>query len=216
MAAPGRLPAPSVTAIRMTDVAVATLFTNCAPFAIGLMGLAGLSDRPSQRFWQSLPLAFAGVLLLIGLNRTAGGSIAGDLLALGAAVFYGGYIVCIRELRARGAHPASLMFGVTIASAALLLPQFVHAGSPVPVDATTWSLLFCLVFIGQIAGQGLVTIALRDLPASLSSVILLVQPVMAAALSWMFLSERLTAAQAGGMILVLGAIGLATSGRQPA
>lgn len=203
-------------AIRTTDVAVATLFTNCAPFAVGLMGLVGLSDRPSRRFWQSLPLALFGVLLLIGLNRFGGGSIAGDLLALCAAVFYGGYIVCVRELRACGAHPASLMLGVTIASTVLLLPLFIHAGLPVPTDFGTWLLLFGLVFIGQIAGQGLVTIALKDLPASLGSVILLVQPIVAAILSWLFLSEQLSAIQVGGIVLVLLAIAIATTDRRPA
>src|SRR5260221_671159 len=60
--------------IRMTNVALATLFTNCAPFFVGLMGLFGLSDRPTRRFWQALPVALLGVLLLIGLGIAFGDS----------------------------------------------------------------------------------------------------------------------------------------------
>lgn len=199
-------------AIRMTDVAIATLFTNCAPFFVGFMSLVGLTERPSPRFWQALPVALSGIILLIGITPLAGGAIAGDFLALSAAIFYAGYIVSVRELRARGARPAWLMVGVTIASTVLLFPLFWRAGAPIPSDAATWLLLLVLVLVGQIAGQGLVTIALRDLPASLGSVVLLVQPVVAAVLSWVLLAERLSLLQSGGIILVLAAITIATTG----
>lgn len=198
--------------IRMTNVAVATLLTNCAPFFVGLAGLVGLSDRPTRSFWLALPLALLGIVLLIGLSSLSGGSLAGNLLALVAAAFYGGYLVGVRELRARGAAPAFLMVWVTAGSAVLLIPLFVMAGAPVPTDPRTWMLLAILILIGQVVGQGLVTLALRDLPASLSSLVLLIQPLVAAALSWVFLSETLTLLQAGGMAIVLTAIALATMG----
>ena len=196
--------------IRMTNVALATLFTNCAPFFVGLMGLFGLSDRPTRRFWQALPVALLGILLLIGLSGLSDGAVAGNLLGLCAGMFYGGYLVCVRALRARGAPPAVLMVWVSAGSAALLAPLFVAAGAPVPADPRTWALLAVLVLAGQVAGQGLVTIALRELPASLGSIVLLIQPVAAAGLSWALLSETLSGLQVFGMALVLVAIGTAT------
>ncbi len=54
------------------------------------------------------------------------------------------------------------------------------------------------------------TIALRELPASLGSIVLLIQPVAAAGLSWALLSETLSGLQVFGMALVLVAIGTAT------
>lgn len=196
--------------IRMTNVAIATLFTNCAPLFVGLAGLAGLSERPTTRFWQALPLALGGAVLLIGVSGRSNGSVSGDLLALCAAMFYGGYLICVRTLRARGASPALLLVWVTAGSAVLLMPLFVAAGAPVPADLKTWLLLLALVLAGQILGQGFVTIALRELPASLGSIVLLVQPVVAGALSAAFLSERLSALQLFGMALVLAAIAAAT------
>ncbi|MFN3688702.1 hypothetical protein [Salinarimonas sp.] len=44
-------------------------------------------------------------------------------------------------------------------------------------------MLAALVIVGQLAGQGLVVTALKDLPVSLGSLVLLLQPVSAAALS---------------------------------
>jgi drug/metabolite transporter (DMT)-like permease len=202
-------------AIRMTNVAVATLFTNCAPFFVGLLGIVGLSDRPTRRFWQALPMALVGAILLIGANSMGGGAISGDLLALCAAMFYAGYLVIVRELRAQGATSSSVMVWVTAISTILLLPLFVMAGAPVPTSWQTWSLILVLVFVGQFLGQGLVTIALRQLPASLSSIVLLIQPVIAAVLSWAILSETLDFLQISGMVIVLAAIAYATMGRSP-
>ena len=202
-------------AIRMTNVAVATLLTNCAPFFVGLLGIAGLSDRPTRRFWQALPVALVGAILLIGANSMGGGSISGDLLALFAAMFYAGYLVIVRELRARGATSSSVMVWVTAMSTVLLLPLFVMAGAPVPKSWETWSLILVLVFVGQFLGQGLVTIALRQLPASLSSIVLLIQPVVAAVLSWAVLSEHLDFLQLSGIAVVLAAIAYATMGKPP-
>jgi len=203
-------------AIRMTNVAVATLLTNCAPFFVGLLGIVGLSDRPTRRFWQALPVALVGAILLIGANSMGGGAISGDLLALCAAMFYAGYLVIVRKLRAQGATSSSVMVWVTAMSTVLLLPLFVMAGAPVPKSWETWSLILVLVFVGQFLGQGLVTIALRQLPASLSSIVLLIQPVIAAILSWAILSETLDFLQISGMAIVLAAIAYATMGRSPA
>jgi drug/metabolite transporter (DMT)-like permease len=103
-----------------------------------------------------------------------------------------------------------LMVWITAGSAALLAPLFLAAGAPVPADSRTWALLVTLALVGQVAGQGLVTIALRELPASLDSIVLLIQPLVAAGLSWALLSETLSGLQVFGMSLVLVAIGAAT------
>lgn len=198
-------------AIRMTDVAIATLFTNCAPFAVGVLGLIGLSDRPSSRFWIALAVALLGIGLLIGFKQLGGGRIEGDLLALSAAMLYGGYIVCVKKLRAAGATSTSIMLVVTSVSAVILFPVFWVSGHPLPSDLQTWLLLLGLVGIGQIAGQGLVAIALSDLPASLGSLVLLVQPVVAAVLSWILLGEHLSLMQIVGIAFVLLAIAVASA-----
>lgn len=198
-------------AIAMTDVAVATLLTNCAPFFVGLMGLVGLTDRPTRAFWVALPVALVGIALLIGVNVTGGGSAAGDALALVASALYAGYLVCVRELRARGASTLRIMVVVTAGSAALLALLFVRAGAPVPTDVETWLLLAALVFVGQLAGQGLVAVALKELPVALGSLVLLLQPVAAGVLSWALLGEILAPVQIVGIAIVLFAIGYAGS-----
>ncbi|ACA19091.1 protein of unknown function DUF6 transmembrane [Methylobacterium sp. 4-46] len=203
-------------AIGATNVAVATLFTNCAPFFVGLFGLIGLADAPTARFWQALPAALAGTALLIGLDGTnPAGGLAGSAAALLAGALYGGYLTVVKALRARGATPIRVMAAVSVGSTLLLLPLFWRQGMPVPNAVRVWLLLAVLVLFGQVAGQGLVTVALRHLPVALSSLVLLIQPVVAALLSRILLGETLSLIQASGIGLVLAAIALAAMPVRP-
>ncbi len=65
---------------------------------------------------------------------------------------------------------------------------------------------------GSRCGQGLITYALAHLPAAFSSVALLLQPVVAAALAWILVGEPVGVWQALGGIIVLGGIVLARRG----
>ena len=59
------------------------------------------------------------------------------------------------------------------------------------------------------SGQGLIAYAFGHLPASLTSINLLLQPVFAAALGWIFLSQAMVGKQMAGAIIVLGALAIA-------
>jgi drug/metabolite transporter (DMT)-like permease len=61
----------------------------------------------------------------------------------------------------------------------------------------------------HVAGQGGVAWALGRLPASITAVTILIQPLVAAGLSWIVFGETLAPVQALGGALVLGAIVLA-------
>ena len=61
----------------------------------------------------------------------------------------------------------------------------------------------------HVAGQGGVTWALGRVPASLTSLVVLIQPVAAAALAWMLFAETMTPIQMAGGVLVLIGIVLA-------
>ena len=78
-----------------------------------------------------------------------------------------------------------------------------------PESPGGWLLLLGLALISHVGGQGLITYALAHLPAAFSSVTLLLQPVFAALLAWMLLSEALGLGQALGGLLVLWGIFLA-------
>ncbi|WP_080635305.1 DMT family transporter [Pseudomonas asplenii] len=98
------------------------------------------------------------------------------------------------------------MLLITAGCSVLLLPAFILSGAPLPHDLSTWALLLALVLSGQVAGQLLVTLALKKLSAAFSSLVLLLQPVIATVLSWSLLDEVLTATQLLGMTIIFLAI----------
>ena len=87
----------------------------------------------------------------------------------------------------------------TTITAIVLLPVALLFPQPFfPASASGWLILLGLALVTQIFGQGLIAYAFAHLPASLSSVSLLIQPVMATVFAWMLFAEPI------GLIQVLG------------
>ena len=63
-----------------------------------------------------------------------------------------------------------------------------------------------MALVAQIAGQTVIAYALAHLPASLSSVSLLVQPLTATVAAWVIFGETIGGMQAAGGALLLGGI----------
>ncbi|WP_300730177.1 DMT family transporter [Pseudomonas sp.] len=193
-------------AIRRTDVAIATLLTNCAPFFVVLMGMAGIIEKPKSWEIGCLLLAMGGMYVLCAMDKTVSRDYWGEVLALLAAFFYAAYIVTIKKVRAYNCPASVIMLYITLGCSLVLLPAFIFSGTPLPLSLSTWTLLLALVLCGQVFGQLLVTLSMKGLSASFSSIVLLLQPIIAAALSWALLGETLTLTELTGMAIVLSAI----------
>ena len=136
----------------------------------------------------------------------------GDGLGLATAVFYAAYMLAVKKLRADFS-TATVMAWSTAAGAIVLLPLALISGeSIVATTAAGWGVLLALALISHVGGQGLIAYALAHLPAAFSSVSLLLQPVAAALLAWLILSEALGLLQALGGAVVLAGIAIARRG----
>lgn len=193
--------------IRFTSVANATLLANLSPVFVTVGSVWLFGDRINARFLAGLVLALTGSTVVVADSFTVSfQTVLGDCFGVIAAVFYSGYLLGISRLR-RHASAVEVMWWSTLACAAALLPVVLLLGEPLwPQSARGWAVLLGLAFVSQIAGQGLIAYALAHLPASFSSVSLLVQPVAAAVFAWMLLAEPFDAQQALGGVIVLAGI----------
>ena len=99
----------------------------------------------------------------------------------------------------------------SLVTAAILLPLALLSGEVFfPATHTGWAKLLGLAVVSHVAGQSLIAYALAHLPATLSSVGLLLQPVMAGLFAWVLLGEVLSAVAIAGAVLVLVGIRIAT------
>jgi drug/metabolite transporter (DMT)-like permease len=200
--------------ILFTSVANSTLLANLAPIFVTLAGWLLWKQRVTRTFLAGMTIAIAGMFVLVGPNFTAGGTrLLGDALGALTAVFYAGYFLSIKVARDAGASTARLMAWSTTITALVLLPIALLAPQPFwPSSASGWLVLLGLAIVTQILGQGLIAYAFAHLPASLSSVSLLIQPVMAAIFAWLLFGEAIGPLQFIGGAIVLAGIWLSKKG----
>ena len=200
--------------IMYTSVANSTLLANLAPIFVTLAGWVLFRKRVTRTFLVGMVAAIAGMFILVGPNFAIGGTrLAGDALGALTAVFYAGYMLTIKAARDAGTSTARLMAWSTTISAVALLPVALLSPQPMlPQGAQGWTILVGLALVTQILGQGLIAYAFAHLPASLSSVSLLIQPVMAALFAWALFGEAIGAAQFVGGVVVLAGIWVARRG----
>lgn len=207
---PGILLAAELTAwhisLHMTSVANATLLVNMAPIFVSLYCWLALRQPPGFLFAVALAVTVGGVVVLKGGPQALGdGDLGGDAVAIFAAVLYAAYILVLGKVRQRFSTSAIMVW--SSAAGAVGLFPFAWASEPllVPLTLAGWAVLLALAWLTQAGGQSMIAFALAWLPASFSSLTLLLQPVIAAVLAWLVLGEALTVWQGvGGSVVLLG------------
>lgn len=203
------------SSIVLTSVANATLLANLAPLFVTLAAWLIWRKKPTLLFLGGLATALTGTLMLLGGDFVQGAShsntaLLGDILGVVTAMFYAAYQLTVTKLRGN-VSTAQIMAVSSAVTAVLLLPLAWWSGETfLPVSTMGWAKLVGLALISHVAGQSLIAYAMAHLPATLSSVGLLLQPVMAGLFAWILLGETLTAFAIAGAVLVLIGIRVAT------
>jgi drug/metabolite transporter (DMT)-like permease len=204
------------TSILQTSAANATLLGNNTPIFVGVLTWLVFRRRPSGAFWIGLALAIAGSLLILAadISRYAKFGL-GDAMALSASACFAVYLLATEQVRA---HTGTLEFlRLAILSSTIFMFVFtliLHVPLGIP-DHRSLLALLGLGLISQLGGYLALTYALGHLPATVTSVSLLSQGPLTAALAALFLGEPLTRYQIAGGALVLIGVGLANHFGKP-
>lgn len=200
--------------ITMTSVANATLFNNCAPVILLVLGWAFFGERITRDVLIALAVAAAGMSLLMGENFVVSpDELLGDAVAVSTAFFYALYLFLVKSLRARY-DTFAIMAGTSLASAlCLLVVSVLNGWTLAPAGLEGWMIVLGLSVICHVIGQSLIARALAYLPVTISSFGLLLQPVSAGVLAWLLFDEALSALQILGGVLILGGIVLSNRAR---
>ena len=194
--------------IALTTLANSALLANLAPLFVVLGAWLVFGKRVSGPFALALAVALAGAVMLIGARADLGAThIVGGVLGMATAVFYGAYLLAVNRVRAHF-DTVTVMAWSSLGTFLVLLPVAVALGEPVvPRTGHGVIVLFALALISHVGGQGALAYALAHLPATLSSVTLLVQPVMAAVFGWMAYGEYPRPLElVGGAVVLIGIV----------
>lgn len=192
------------TAILMTSAANATLLGNNAAIMVAIASWIFLKKKPANVFWAGLAIASVGSVIIIGKDLMANPHFGyGDIYALLSAVAYAGYLIMVGQTR-ESVDTLTLVTITVASSAATLLIITLAMGAPLGnFSATTWAALIALGVFSQVGGYIAITYALGHLPATLTSICLLMQVPFTALLAVPLLGEGISMEQAIGGLFVL-------------
>ena len=196
--------------LRFTTAARATVFLYSAPFFVAVGAAFLLRDerlRPIQ--WAGLAFAFVGVACGF-LGRTKGGSLAGDALALLAALLWAATTIVIKATPLKRIDPIKVLL-YQIGFAALIAPLVAFAfGEAWPTHLTTTSVV-ALLWQGVIVAG--VSYALwfwtltRYAVAELSA-FTFITPLVGVLAGWLVFGETLSWGFSLAIVLVIAGLAL--------
>ena len=203
--------------IAYTSVAKATVLSNLTPVLVTGFAWIFLRQRPRNLFLLAVVFAVAGawtMALTQGAGSTGVNPPLGDALSAATALWYSIYFLLVASAR-QSLSATRIMFWSTLAGAPLMLLAALALGEQiVPAGPGGWAACAGLGLM-HVAGQGSIAWALGRLPAATASVVVLVQPVVAAVLGWLLFNELLGTWPAVGAAVALAGVVLAQWASRP-
>ena len=199
---------------------LATLLGNFEVFLVPAVGALLFGERLSLRFVLSVPLAVAGLFMIVGIHweQLSPDYRIGIYYGLSTALFYTGFLIVLRKLQSHASTPSaafSLMV-VSYSTALYLALEMIRAGDSFAIpDLQSGLSLVALGLICQTVGWLLITRSLPRIPAAIAGLILLLQPSLSFVWDVLFFKRATSTTAWAGVILALSAIYLgATSSRK--
>ena len=186
-----------VTALAFASVAQTLVIMSSAPLVAAVMGRAFLGERISAVGYAAIAGVMGGIALMMSRDFDAEGSLIGGLIAFGVAVSIAGSVVIVR----RWPH-IRMAPGACTGAAIAILVSFPLA-TPLAVSGHDFTLLF-FFGAGQL-GVGLILLVTgaRLIPAVLSSLLGMLEPILGPAWVWILLGEApAPMTLAGGSVVV--------------
>ncbi len=192
------------TSLQFTSAANSTLMGNLSTIWVSLGALLIFHESLKRRYWIGMAIAVVGVIVVVGRDVIEHPQFSwGDLIAVGSSLFYAGYILTTGRVRQQmGTLP--FMWLTSFAATIILLIYVLATNQTLTGFSTnTWWSLIALGLISHTLGWLSINYSLGHLPAPLTSVTLLMQPVLTALLAVPLLGEGLSIYQIVGGLLVL-------------
>jgi len=192
-------------AVKDTGVAVGTIVAlGSAPTLAGAFEWALDRRAPSRAWALATALALAGVTMLAGGGASI--SLPGVLLAIVAGASYASYTLSAKRMLHEGHAPETVMAVAFGLGALLLAPVLAGTGAGWLTHADGLGLAVFLGVVPTALAYLLFAHGLKRLTAAETATLTLAEPLTAALLGVIVLSEQLSAPAAAGAALVLGGL----------
>ncbi len=211
----------SYAAISLTGPGRAALLGNTYPLFVAVFGALFFGERLVPRVFVCIGICTAGAVLV--MRDGSGAALAGDLLALGGAVFAGMAVNYVRRA-SQGDNPFMLYLspclmglplfffvgpagGAGVAGAGGAAGAGLLGGAGAAVGALATVFLLGVGFL-SFAAQALMAYGYRSVPAGKGSIVFYFETALTVMLGSLFAGERFNLRFAAGLALILGGLAL--------
>ncbi|MFW6347893.1 MAG: DMT family transporter [Cyclonatronaceae bacterium] len=197
--------------LSLTSVASASVLVTIHPVMLIVVESVGKTARFGPVTWLGVLVAFGGSALLGIMDTdpaaTYSNPVLGNLLALGAAVFFVVYLMLSRHLRAKSGW-LDFVFRVYAGTGVASLLVFLVMGLSPQASAVAWMCGLALAAGPQILGHGSVNYSVRFVAPTLLSTLILAEPVFAIMLAVVLFDERPGLAESAAMLVIMAGVAL--------
>ena len=216
-------------ALKYLYVSVALIIEFTAPIWIVLYLRFVKKKSVPPTMWLGIVFAFSGLLLISQIWSGSSLHPLGVFVAFLDALALALYFIFADRLSQTRSSLSLITWGMSVAAIffALILPwwnfpfkflttTYSLQGELSSYSAPGWALILWIVIIGTVIPYLLTVTAIRELSASTSSVIGMIEPIFAGVIAWWLLNEAFTTIQLIGCAVVLIGIYLADKARNAA
>jgi drug/metabolite transporter (DMT)-like permease len=200
--------------IEAVGAGLATVLGNIQVVLVGLLAWLFLGERPENRALVAIPIVFGGVVLIsgvIGSGAYGDDPLLGVVYGVFTAITYALFILILRQGNTDDRRPAGPLFDATLSAALFSALGGIAVGDidwTPGLESQAWLVLLALS--SQVLGWLLISVSLPRLPAVLTSIVLMLQPVCTVFLGAVLLSESPSPVQLLGVAIVIAGVAVAT------
>ncbi|MFM7762957.1 MAG: DMT family transporter [Acidimicrobiaceae bacterium] len=196
------------TAIIETSVANATIIGNVSTAMVLFAAPKFLNEKISR--WQVLLAftSFAGVVaIVVGAGNTGGSSLFGDFLALINALTWTFYFISSKRRRVDGVDTWQFLYGVSVIQVLVVVPySLITSDDITQITLRDLGFLIAMTLFSGTIGHSFMLWAQKYVDASVSSLILLLGPVISSIGAWLVYNQNISVIQIVGGAVVLASL----------
>ncbi|MFM9121164.1 MAG: DMT family transporter [Acidimicrobiaceae bacterium] len=196
------------TAIIETSVANATIIGNVSTAMVLFAAPKFLNEKISR--WQVLLAftSFAGVVaIVVGAGNTGGSSLFGDFLALINALTWTFYFISSKRRRVDGVDTWQFLYGVSVIQVLVVVPySLITSDDITQITLRDLGFLIAMTLFSGTIGHSFMLWAQKYVDASVSSLILLLGPVISSIGAWLVYNQNISVIQIVGGVVVLASL----------
>lgn len=212
-------------AINRLPLGIALLLEYTGPVLVVLWVRFARREPVHARMWPALALTLVGLAIVSQVWSGLAFDGLGVLMALLAAVCFASYFLLGEDSGVSAEPLHHILWAFALAAVLLNVVAPAWRADALGADASmlgrfdaltvpAWAAMAWIVVLGTVTPFFLLLLALRSLPATVVSVVAMLEPVVATLVGWGWYGESLSAVQLVGVVAVLVGIVLAQTARR--